>query len=66
MPEIVYECSVKSGHPKKIFSQDPKYPVYCCGKHMVKVRGEKDRETVKGPVQRADKPRPSAPDTKHK
>jgi hypothetical protein len=48
MFEIVYECSVTSGHPKKLFSQQPKYPVFCCGREMVKARVQKEPGTIDG------------------
>jgi hypothetical protein len=62
VPEIVYKCSVKNGHPKKIFSQEPKYPIYCCGKQMVKMKEENEKRMVAGSGRPQNKPTVSAPD----
>lgn len=61
MFEIVYECSVTSGHPRKFFSQQPKYPVFCCGREMVKARVQEEPGTIDGAGQGMVKPAASVP-----
>jgi hypothetical protein len=61
MFEIVYECSVTSGHPRKLFSQQPKYPVFCCGREMVKARVQEIPCTADGAGRGTAKPAASVP-----
>jgi hypothetical protein len=48
MAEFVYACSVKTGHPRKSFIQEPKYPLFCCGRSMVRVFDKSEEDENSG------------------